>query len=79
MFPVIMWVIIVKVLGIETSATQAEITAAWRTLSLEFHPDKVKEDGQRKEAQARFMEIQEAYELLSKRKLRRKSKNSKSA
>lgn len=45
-------------------------------LSKEHHPDKVKGSAEeRKAAQNRFMEIQEAYEILSSKKNRRQRKN----
>ncbi|KAI4499428.1 hypothetical protein M0802_005324 [Mischocyttarus mexicanus] len=68
-----------KVLELSPSASQNEITTKWRTLSRDNHPDKVK--GTRKErqkAQERFMEIQQAYEILSKAKNRRQRRNRRS-
>lgn len=59
------------------TASQAEITTAWRALSKENHPDKVKEESKKRAAQDRFMEIQQAYETLSKIKSKRRSKNKK--
>ncbi|CAB3384691.1 Hypothetical predicted protein [Cloeon dipterum] len=67
-----------KVLGVSQTATQSEITAKWRALSREFHPDKVKDELERKKAQERFMEIQQAYEVLSKMRSKRTAKNKKS-
>ncbi|XP_037938329.1 dnaJ homolog subfamily C member 22 [Teleopsis dalmanni] len=64
-----------KVLGVSATASQAEITTAYRRLSKEFHPDKIKDDTQRAEAQKRFIEIQQAYDLLSKMKSNRRRKN----
>lgn len=66
-----------KVLGLSPTASQSEITAVWRKMSREFHPDKVKDDSLRREAQEKFMEIQQAYEVLSKIKSKRRSKNKK--
>lgn len=57
------------------TASQAEITSTWRALSKENHPDKVKDDSKKREAQLRFMEIQQAYEVLSKIKSKRRRKN----
>lgn len=57
------------------TASQSEITSAWRALSKENHPDKVKEESRKREAQVRFMEIQQAYEVLSKIKSKRRRKN----
>ncbi|CAH0546741.1 unnamed protein product [Brassicogethes aeneus] len=67
-----------KVLGVGPSSSQSEITSKWRTLSREFHPDKVKDPDQQREAQEKFMEIQQAYEILSKIKNKRKRKNKQS-
>ncbi|MEM8757592.1 MAG: DnaJ C-terminal domain-containing protein [Planctomycetota bacterium] len=49
------------VLGVDRSATEDEIKQAFRRLAREFHPDVNKAE----EAQARFVEIQEAYAVLS--------------
>lgn len=67
-----------KVLGLGPHASQSEITAKWRSLSREFHPDKVKDPSKVREAQEKFMEIQQAYEILSNIKTKRKRKNKKS-
>lgn len=58
-------------------ASQQEITSTWRKLSRENHPDKVKDEKYRRAAQERFMEIQEAYEILSNSKHRRNRRNKK--
>ena len=50
-----------KLLGISRSATQKEIKKAYRQKSLEFHPDKNKEEG----ASEKFASIARAYEVLS--------------
>lgn len=67
-----------KVLGVGPSTSQSEITAKWRALSREYHPDKVKDPQLLREAQEKFMEIQEAYEILSNIKTKRKRRNKKS-
>lgn len=64
-------------LGVLPTASQSEITSTWRALSKENHPDKVKDDSKKREAQVRFMEIQQAYEVLSKIKSKRRRKNKK--
>ncbi|XP_074101627.1 TM2 and DnaJ domain-containing protein wurst [Cotesia typhae] len=65
-----------KVLELSQTASESEITSKWRMLSKEHHPDKVKGSAEeRKAAQNRFMEIQEAYEILSSKKNRRQRKN----
>ena len=50
-----------KLLGLSRDATIKEIKKAYRQKSLEFHPDKNKEDG----AADKFAEIARAYEVLS--------------
>ncbi|XP_071822906.1 dnaJ homolog subfamily C member 22-like [Apostichopus japonicus] len=59
-----------KVLGLERGATDAEIKQRYRTLALQYHPDKSK-DLDKEEAEKRFMQIQESYETLSKLKKER--------
>ncbi|XP_056636506.1 dnaJ homolog subfamily C member 22 [Diorhabda sublineata] len=67
-----------KVLGVGPTSSQSEITLRWRALSREFHPDKVKDPQKQKEAQEKFMDIQQAYEILSNIKNKRKRRNKKS-
>ncbi len=50
-----------EVLGVPRTATQQEIKTAFRKLAQEFHPDVSKHD----EAEAKFKEINEAYQILS--------------
>ncbi|MDD5055059.1 MAG: molecular chaperone DnaJ [Candidatus Peribacteraceae bacterium] len=50
------------ILGVQKSASEAEIKQAYRKLSRELHPDKHKGD---KEKEAKFKEVNEAYEVLS--------------
>lgn len=57
-----------EVLGISKSATEAEIKKAYRSLAMKYHPDKNKE----KDAEAKFKEINEAYEILSDKDKRAK-------
>lgn len=66
-----------KVLDVSPTATQSEITSIWRKLSRENHPDKVKDEKLRRVAQEKFMEIQKAYETISKIKSKRRSRNKK--
>ena len=49
-----------KILGVEKGATQDEIKRVYRALARKFHPDINKEP----EAEAKFKEIGEAYEVL---------------
>jgi DnaJ-class molecular chaperone len=50
-----------KLLGVSRDATNKEIKKAYRQKSLEYHPDKNKEDG----AADKFAEIARAYEVLT--------------
>lgn len=50
-----------EVLGVPRNATPEEIKKAFRRLAMQYHPDRNREDG----AEARFKEINEAYEVLS--------------
>ena len=50
------------VLGVNKQASAAEIKSAYRKLALKWHPDK---SDNKKEAEEKFKEINEAYEILS--------------
>ena len=47
-------------LGVERTATQAEIKKAYRKAAQKYHPDRNKEAG----AEEKFKEINEAYDVL---------------
>jgi curved DNA-binding protein len=49
-----------KILGVERTASADDIKKSYRRLARKFHPDVSKE----KDAEARFKEVQEAYEVL---------------
>jgi molecular chaperone DnaJ len=51
-----------EVLGVNKSANEAEIKKAYRQMALKFHPDK---NHGNKEAEEKFKEAAEAYEVLS--------------
>jgi len=55
-----------KVLGIDSSASDEEIKKAYRRMAMKYHPDKVEGMGDevKKNAEAQFREINEAYETL---------------
>ena len=57
-----------KVLGVSKDATDAEITKAYRKLARKYHPDLNKT----KEAEEKFKDISEAYDVLSKKEDRQK-------
>lgn len=57
-----------ETLGIDKSASSADIKGAYRSLSKKWHPDKHKGD---KEAEKKFKEINEAYEVLGNEKKRK--------
>lgn len=52
-------------LGIDRNASDDEIKKAFRKLARQFHPDLQSTDQQKKQAEEKFKEINEAYEVLS--------------
>jgi molecular chaperone DnaJ len=51
-----------EVLGVDKTASQEDIKRAYRRLAMKYHPDKNPDN---KEAEAKFKECAEAYEVLS--------------
>jgi len=51
-----------EVLGVQKNASEADIKKAYRRMAMKLHPDRNPDD---KEAEAKFKEAKEAYEVLS--------------
>jgi DnaJ-class molecular chaperone len=64
-----------QVLQVNPSATMLEIKQSFRTLALKYHPDKNKNSEDSKE---KFMQIIEAYEVLSDKYSRKRYDNANS-
>jgi curved DNA-binding protein len=60
-----------ETLGVQKTATEAEIKKAFRKLARQHHPD-VNKERDKKSAEAKFKEINEAYEVLSDPEKRKK-------
>ena len=56
-----------KILGVERKASEDDIRKAYRKLAMQYHPDRNPND---KQAEERFKEINEAYQVLSDSKKR---------
>lgn len=58
-----------KILGVDKNATQEEIKKAYRKLAKKYHPDAHPND---KEAEEKFKEVNEAYEVLGDEEKRKR-------
>ena len=56
-----------EVLGIDKNASESEIKKAYRKMAMQFHPDKFANatDKEKEEAEHKFKEINDAYQVLS--------------
>jgi curved DNA-binding protein CbpA len=59
-------------------ATEEEIKARYKVLAKMWHPDKQRDPAKKLEAQEIFIEIQQAYDTLSKIRKNRAHRNEKS-
>ena len=57
-----------EVLELSRTATEAEIKKAYRRMAMKYHPDRNPDDA---EAESKFKEAKEAYEILSDSQKRR--------
>ena len=67
-----------QVLGLEKTATQEDITARYRELTKTRHPDRFTDPAEKASAEEAFIEINLAYDKLSKMRNKRKRTNRRS-
>lgn len=58
-----------SILGVSRNATDEELKKAYRKLALKWHPDRNKDN--KKEAEEKFKDISQAYEILSDKEKRK--------
>lgn len=63
-----------KVLGLKQGASEEEIKKSYRKLARQYHPDKNK-GPDKEEAEKKFIQVQEAYEILSEIKSKRAARS----
>ena len=56
-----------EVLGVAKTASESEIKRAYRKMAMQYHPDKFSQasDSEKNEAEEKFKEVNEAYQVLS--------------
>lgn len=64
-----------KILGVTKSSDVKEIKKAYKKLALQWHPDKHQGEKDKEEAEAKFRDVAEAYEVLSSDELRARYDN----
>ena len=57
-----------QILGVDQSASDEEIKKAYRKLSRQYHPDANINNPHKDEAEAKFKEVQQAYQQMSGKK-----------
>src|SRR5437667_9785316 len=60
------------VLGVDKNANDDELKKAFRRLARQFHPDTLTGEQEKKAAEEKFKEINEAYAILSDQEKRRR-------
>jgi DnaJ like chaperone protein len=55
------------VLGLQEGASAAEVKSAYRKLTLQYHPDKLKDTQQNDDLKLKFMAVRRAYEAIQDR------------
>lgn len=62
-----------EVLGVPKDASESDIKKAYRKAAMKYHPDKFanSSEAEKKDAEDKFKEINEAYEILSDPQMRR--------